>query len=146
MLPVDPRRPSRADALPSFVLLAGIVALALYCLGVGLALLSGRIAPTSAYLWMSGVPLALALWYLFGFMRQNDAILRDRGLLVSAAGWLMFAFCLVALYRAAQDAFRAGLPGSTAPSPLSWVFAALAIAAIAGGAWLSWQHWQSDNA
>ena len=147
MLSVDPHRSSRADALPSVVLLAGIVALLLFCFGVGLALLSGSIAPASAYLWMSAVPLALALWYLFGWARQNNSALRDRGLLVSAGGWLMCAFCLVALHLAAQDALRAGLRlDQMTPSPLSWIFAGLAIAGIAGGALLSWQHWQSDNA
>lgn len=156
MLPANSTRPPRAvlsaatDATLFYALFVGALALLLYSVGVGVALLSGGIDAASAYLWMVPVPLALAFWYGFGFARESDRSLRDGGLLVSALGWLSCALCLLSLHAAGQSALRAGLRlDQMTPSPLSWLFAALAIAGIAGGAWLSWQFWQqrhSDSA
>ena len=145
MLPANSGR--AADPMLSYALLAGAVLLLLYSLGVGLALMAGRIAPGAAYLWMMGVPVVLAIWYGMGFSREGDRARRDGGLLVSAGGWLCCALCLMALHAAAQAAVRAGLRlDQMAPSPLSWLLAGLAIVGIAAGAVLSWQHWQRENA
>ena len=138
----SPRRAAAPTGGLSFALLIGAVALLLYSFGVGLALMAGRIAPGAAYVWMMGVPLALAVWYGAGFVRAPGTA-RDSGLLVSALGWLACALCFWFLHLAAVAAVGAGLRlDQLTPSPLSWIFAALAIAGIAGGAYLSWQHWQ----
>lgn len=130
----------------SYALLAGAVALLLYSLGVGLALMAGGIAPDKAYLWMMVVPLALAFWHAYGFGRETNRKLRDNGLLVSAGGWLAGALCLLALHSAAQATLHAGLRlDQMSPSPLAWIFALACVAGLVCGALLSWRHWQSQS-
>lgn len=144
MLFADPS--SRADdSTLNVALLVGAAVLFLYALGVGIGLLGGDIAIDTAYGWMMPVPLALAACYGFGFARENNA--RDLGLLFSALGWLMAAFCLFTLHSAVRAALSSGLRvDQMTPTPLSWFFAILAITGIGAGALLSFAHWQSQTA
>ena len=148
MLFADPS--SRADdSTLNVALLIGAAVLFLYALAVGIGLLGGDIAIDTAYLWMMPVPLALAACYGFGFARTSDAgdvQSRDLGLLPSALGWLMAAFCLFTLHSAVRAALASGLRvDQMTPTPLSWFFAILSIAGIAAGALLSFAHWQRQT-
>ena len=149
MLPADPSRrvSPRADDSPFPVaLLIGAGVLLLYALAVGIGLLGGDIAPAGAYGWMMPIPLALAACYGYGFARESDASARDTGLLVSALGWLACALCLLTLQGAARAAIASGLRlDQMTPTPLSWFFALLAVAAIVAGGLLSVRNWQSPT-
>ena len=149
VLSADPSASARARAESaswSVALIVGAVLLVIYGLVVGIALLSGSIAPGAAYAWMVPVPLALVIWHVWGWTREPQSSARDAGLLVSAGGWLSVAFCLLALHGAARAALNAGLRlDQMTASPLSWLFAALAIVGLAIGAFLSWQHWQRQT-
>lgn len=144
VLSADPS--SRADeSTLNVALLIGAAVLLLYGLAVGIGLLGGDIALDTAYLWMMPIPLALAACYGLGFAR-DVAARRDAGLLLSALGWLMVAFCLFTLHGAVRAALASGLRlDQMTPTPLSWFFAALAIAGIGTGALLSFQHWQKET-
>ncbi len=139
--------PSRADdAAQNVAFFVGAAVLLLYALGVGIGLLGGDVALDTAYLWMTPVPLALAVCYGFGYARESDLRLRDNGLLLSAFGWLMAAFCLLTLHGAVRAALTSGLRvDQMTPTPLSWFFALLAVASIGAGALLSFRHWQSQT-
>lgn len=139
--------PSRADEpAQSVAFLIGAAVLLLYALAVGIGLLGGDVALDTAYLWMMPVPLALAACYVFGYARETETRLRDVGLLLSAAGWLMSAFCLFTLHSAVRAALASGLRlDQMTPTPLSWFFALLAIVGIGAGALLSFQHWQRQT-
>ena len=157
MLPADPARraslnSARADESPlTFALLIGAGLLLLYALAVGIGLLGGDVAPASAYAWMLPIPLVLAACYAYGFGREGAATAsgntpRDVGLLVSALGWLACALCLLALQGAARAALANGLRlDQMTPTPLSWFFALLAVAAIVAGGVLSLKYWQNQG-
>lgn len=149
VLPADHSRRAtpRADESPlTTALLIGAGLLLLYALAVGIGLLGGDITPAAAYGWMMPIPIVLAACYGYGFARESDARLRDNGLLVSALGWLACALCLLTLQGAARTALAGGLRlDQMTPTPLSWFFAILSVAALVAGGLLSLRHWQRET-
>lgn len=125
-----------------------IAGIALYALIFGWAILSGTIAPERVYLLLAVPCLVPVVWYLTGFFRaRNDDILgADTGLLWSAAGWGFLCLTFLVKHGASMAAVSQGLlTESTADSPLSWLFAFLAVACLLAGAVVSSKHWMERN-
>ncbi len=135
----EPARILGADA----VLVVAIAAVSLYALLVGILILTGRVAPESAY-WLLALPcLVPAAWYLYGFLRADG---RDTGLLLSALGWFFAALTFFFKHLSSVAALRNGqVPGEAPDSPLAFLCAFLAVAGVVGGAVISGRYWMNQN-
>ncbi len=117
------------------------IALAVYSLVVGVALLAGALSPFHASWLLALVPFVLACWYVYGFLQPNPSSkgtsAPDFGLLLSAGGWALTLLSLLI-------AQPAPIP-SNATSSSSDVTAAfcgvLALLCLLCGAILSWRSW-----
>ena len=142
--PPPPARRSSFD----LGLILSIAAVALYALLFGWAILSGRIAPERAFLLLAAPCLVPALWYLTGFFRAESQNIqdRDKGLLLSSAGWFLVALTFVFKHFSSMAAVSSGLlPDGGSDSPLSWLCALAAIALLLGGAVVSGKSWMQRN-
>ena len=133
----SPRPTSRDEANFNYALIALCTGLLTYALVAGIGLASGRVPAERAYLLMTPLPLALAIWFAFGGFRARPL---DAGLLLSAGGWMLVVLTLLVKHMAVASALAAGQSlAQVTDSPLSWVLALLAVLLLGAGAWLSWQ-------
>ena len=132
------------------------IALATYCLVLGVAFLAGALSMTRASWLLALVPLVLALWYGYGFLQPNNlpvnsdvstgASVADFGLLLSAGGWALVVLALLV-----PSAATSATGAATASNVTASICGVLAVLCILGGAALSWRSWnektraQSDN-
>ena len=70
-------------------------ALGLYAFLVGVSILRGALPPNLVHFLLVPVPLALALWFGFGFMQSPPNSPPDFGLLLSCAGWGLTALAFL---------------------------------------------------
>ena len=159
LAPNDPNRaPSRAEILNptsrptvreeanfNYALIALCTGLLTFSIITGLGLVNGSVPAERAYVLMTPLPLALALWFGFGALRVRP--LFDLGLILSGVGWLTVFLTLLAKHFTLQNAMTSGTRIADAPdSPLTWLLAVVAIALIAAGAWLSWGDGRAPSA
>lgn len=122
------------------------IALAIYCLILGVAFLAGALATARAAWLLALVPLVLALWYGYGFLQPNTlptnsgvspgVSVPDFGLLLSAGGWALVVLALL-VPSSAIDAGRA----TEASNVTASFCGVLAVLCILCGAALSWRSW-----
>ncbi len=137
--PPAPRPTVREEANFNYALIALATGLFTFSIVTGLGLASGSVPAERAYVLMTPIPLALALWFGFGALRVRP--LFDLGLILSGAGWFCAFLTLLAKHFTLQSALAAGVRLADAPdSPLTWILALLSVALIGAGAWLSWQR------
>lgn len=124
-------------------LLLSIGVVLLYTLFVGWGLLTGNIPVERAYILLALLCLVPAIWYLVGFLRHEG---NDFGLVISSVGWFLAALLLFWKHMATGAALARGLvPDQASDSPASWFFAFLSIAAMLGGAFMSWRYWLQNQ-
>jgi hypothetical protein len=135
------------------------IALAVYCLILGVAFLAGALSTTRSSWLLALVPLVLALWYGYGFLQPNNlpsnsasggvstgASAADFGLLLLAGGWALVVLALL-VPSPTTNATTATSAGNVTAS----ICSVLAVLCILCGAALSWRSWnertrqQSDN-
>ncbi len=115
------------------------LALAGYALLVGVGLAREWIPVERAYFLMALPCLAPALWYGYSFLKGSDSH-SDFGLLLSAAGWALFAFGFLikdSIYRNVEAAARSGLAADPENAPVATLCFVLAFACLIAGAALS---------
>ena len=132
------------------------IALALYCLILGVAFLAGTLSTVRASWLLALVPFVLAIWYGYGFLQPNNApsssgastgaSVPDFGLLLSAGGWALVVLALLVPSPATSA------NGAAEASNITASFCGvLAVLCILCGAALSWRasnektRQQSDN-
>jgi hypothetical protein len=134
-------RSPQALGLAQILSIAGVL---LYTLILGLGLLGGRISPERSYLLIALPCLVPAVWYLIGFLRNEGG---DIGLVASSIGWFLVTLGLLSKHITIQSALGRGLRlDQVSDTPLTWLFALLAIAGIVGGAVLSARYWMAKSA
>lgn len=132
----------RAEANFNYLLIALATGLLAYTLVAGLSLANGRIPVARAYLLMSPIPFLLALWHLYGSMRQSGAR-RDIGLFISALGWALVMLVLILKHGAVQAALSANTPlNQVSDGPITWICTLAALVALGVGASLSARFWR----
>jgi len=151
LAPFDPRpsaspskvSPSaREEAALSYLLIALVVALSTYTLVAGVGLMQGSLEAKRAYLFMTPVPVLLALWFGYGALRTRFL---ELGLLLLCGGWGMVFLTLLLKHVGVQSALAQGLTLSQASdSPLVWIAAALSVALLGAGATLCILRWRAD--
>lgn len=115
----------------------------LYTLLLGFGLMGQRISAESSYLFIALPCLVPAVWYLIGFLRNEGG---DVGLVASSLGWFLVALALLSKHLTIQAALGRGLRlDQVSDSPVTWLFALLAIAGIVGGAVLSTRYWMAKS-
>lgn len=141
----QPRLTAREEANLNYVLLGLCTALFTFSLLAGIGLASGSIPVERAYLLMTPLPLALAIWFAVGAFRGRPLL--DLGLLLSGVGWVFVLFTLLVKHAAVQSARAAGTPLSQVSdgTPV-WILSLLSIILLAAGAWLSWQKARAEQA
>lgn len=147
LAPNDPNNPSpratprptvREEANFNYALIALCTGLFTFSIVTGLGLASSRVPVERAYLLMTPLPLALALWFAWGALRARPLL--DLGLWLSCGGWAMVFLTLLAKHFSLQSALASGTPLSqVSDGPLVWLLALLSVGLLATGAYLSWQ-------
>lgn len=126
------------------------LALAVYCLILGVAFLAGALSTARSAWLLALVPFALAVWYGYGFLQPNNlasqsgistgaysgASSPDFGLLLSAGGWALVVLALL-VPSPATSATGATTTGNVTAS----FCGVLAVLCILCGAALSWRSW-----
>ena len=124
------------------------IALAVYSLFVGIALLSGALSAGHAAWLLALVPFVLSLWYGYGFLQPNslagNTSAPDYGLLFSAGGWALTVLALL-VAQPAQPAPLAGSNASSSGDVAAAFCGALAILCILCGGALSWRARIQDD-
>lgn len=134
----QPRLTAREEANLNYALIALCTGLFTFSLIAGIGLANGQVPVGRAYLLMTPLPLALAIWFAVGAFRVRPAL--DLGLLLSCAGWALVLFTLLVKHAAVQNAIAAGIPLSqVSDGALVWILVLLALASLGAGAWFSWQ-------
>ncbi len=135
---VTPRPTVREEANFNYALIALCTGLFTFSIVTGLGLASRRVDVARAYLLMTPLPLALALWFAFGALRARPLL--DLGLWLSCGGWAMVFLTLLAKHFSLQSALASGTPLSqVSDGPLVWLLALLSVGLLATGAYFSWQ-------
>jgi hypothetical protein len=135
---------NRSSQAPGLAQILSIVGVLLYTLILGIGLLTERISPERSYLLIALPCLVPAIWYLIGFLRNEGG---DIGLVASSLGWFLVALSLLSKHITIQAALGRGLMlDQVSDTPLTWLFALLALAGIVGGAVLSARYWMAKSA
>ena len=141
-VPPSPLAPSASrsrESVSSLPLIAGVVFVMIYTLAIGAGLLSQSISPHNAFALMIVPALMPALWYGYVFLRGDQ---NDRGLLLSAFGWVLVALALGFQHLAVAAALvqNNGVLSETPSSSLAFIAAILGVVCLAAGAALSLSH------
>ncbi|RYX85914.1 hypothetical protein EON83_03935 [bacterium] len=134
----EPRLTAREEVNFNYALMAICAGLLTFSLISGIGLINGRVPVERAYILMTPIPLALAIWFAMGAFRARPT--PDIGLLLTCVGWACVLFTLVIKHAAVQSALAANIPLSqVSDGALVWMLAVLALISLGAGAWLSWQ-------
>lgn len=129
----------------TYALVAGVTALVVYTLLLGVGLLTGQVPVDRAYALMSVPPFVTAIWQMIGFVRSPGygGTTGDTGLLIGALGWLASGTTLLVMHSAVTSALSQGQRLDQVSTPaIAWFLAVLGAAGIVGGSVMSWQMWQ----
>ena len=122
------------------------LALAVYCLILGVAFLAGAVSTARSAWLLALVPFVLAVWYGYGFLQPNNlasqsgassgASSPDFGLLLSAGGWALVVLALLV-----PSPATSATGASQASNVTASFCGVLAVLCILCGAALSWRSW-----
>lgn len=130
----------------------GMVAVMLYTVIIGFAMLVGGLRPDVALYWMALPCLVPAVWYAYGFVTVPGRE-QDWGLILSTVGWALVGLALCVQATAVRTAIQGAAPGSTflqvwqaTPiAPFAVLLSLAALLSLAVGAGLSWHAWSHQT-
>ena len=141
---VPPRLNVREEANFNYALIALCTGLLTFSIVTGIGLATRRVSVERAYVLMTPLPLALALWFAFGALRARPLL--DLGLWLSCGGWAMVFLTLLAKHFSLQSELAAGTPLSqVSDGPLVWILAVVSVLLLGAGAWSSWQKARNSS-
>jgi hypothetical protein len=118
-----------------------VIALLIYTLLIGWALLSNVIPPQRAYWLIALACVVPAVWYGYGYLKAADYE-QGLGLLLSAVGWALAALALLIKHSIVSTLSPEALAaGNEAGSIWVTICGALAVLCILIGAFLSAHTW-----
>lgn len=135
------------DAVSSLPILAGVVFVMIYTLAIGWGLLARSISPHNTFALMIVPAILPALWYGTVFLRDNANDKGDKGLLLSALGWVLVALALGFQHLAVAAALiqTNGILAETPQSTPAFVAALMGVVCLAAGAAISLSNAKSKG-